>query len=85
MMEPTCLGAGGMLFVDPLFQSCLIEVVRASADLFGGAKWEGEGYEERLSKMSERDAAEWSGLPIIYDEGMSLHRMNPLGPHYMWD
>nr|XP_019013297.1 dethiobiotin synthase [Kwoniella pini CBS 10737]OCF52078.1 dethiobiotin synthase [Kwoniella pini CBS 10737] len=29
ILEPTCLGAGGMVFVDPLFQNCLIQVVRA--------------------------------------------------------
>nr|XP_018264102.1 dethiobiotin synthase [Kwoniella dejecticola CBS 10117]OBR86260.1 dethiobiotin synthase [Kwoniella dejecticola CBS 10117] len=29
ILEPTCLGAGGMVFVDPLFQTCLVQVVRA--------------------------------------------------------
>ncbi|QIX00182.1 hypothetical protein AMS68_005699 [Peltaster fructicola] len=30
VMEPVILGAGGMMFVDPLFQRCLIEAVRGS-------------------------------------------------------
>lgn len=69
MMEPTCLGAGGMLFVDPLFQACLVEVVRASGDLFGANKYSGEGYEEDLSALSRRKGDDWMGLPIVYDEG----------------
>ena len=71
MMEPTCLGAGGMLFVDPLFQACLVEVVRASGDLFGGkdTEWAGDGYESRIAQVDQRDAGQWTGLPIIYDEG----------------
>lgn len=70
MMEPTCLGAGGMLFVDPLFQACLVEVVRCSGDLFGKAHYKGEGYEAELAGLAKRNAGEWQGLPIIYDEGM---------------
>lgn len=69
MMEPTCLGAGGMLFVDPLFQACLVEVVRSSGDLFGGEKYNGKGYEKDLRDLPSRDSASWQGLPIIYDEG----------------
>lgn len=68
-MEPTCLGAGGMLFVDPLFQACLVEVVRSSADLFGGRTYAGKGYKAELDELEKRDPAEWQGLPIIYDEG----------------
>ncbi|WWD15718.1 dethiobiotin synthase [Kwoniella shandongensis] len=75
VMEPTCLGAGGMVFVDPLFQACLIEVVRASGDLFGGKHWEGRSYETELKGLPGREAAEWQGLPVIYDEVFSgLHR-----------
>jgi len=57
IMEPTCLGAGGMVFVDPLFQSCLIEVVRASEDIFGD------------KSDATREPGGWQGLPVIYDEG----------------
>ena len=65
MIEPTCLGAGGMVFVDPLFQACMVEVVRSSSDLFGGKG----SYEKDLAGLSSRDAGEWQGLPVIYDEG----------------
>lgn len=71
VLEPICLGAGGMVFVDPLFQSCLIEVVRASTDLFDPA-YSGMGYEAELRGLKDRPAGEWTGLPVIYDEGMCL-------------
>lgn len=69
VIEPVCLGAGGMVFVDPLFQACMVEVVRASGDLFGGNAWTGGSYERELQALPTRSAAEWQGLPIIYDEG----------------
>ncbi|KAF2144808.1 uncharacterized protein K452DRAFT_147692 [Aplosporella prunicola CBS 121167] len=34
MLEPVVLGAGGMLFADPLFQRALVSVVRRSAHIF---------------------------------------------------
>lgn len=72
VIEPVCLGAGGMVFVDPLFQACLVEVVRASGDLFGGKKWDGGSYETELKNLPARDAKEWRGLPVVYDEGESI-------------
>ncbi|RBA18480.1 adenosylmethionine-8-amino-7-oxononanoate aminotransferase [Fusarium proliferatum] len=55
MMEPIILGAGGMIFVDPLFQRALVDVVRRSPHLFGNA-------------TSPKDPLSWSGLPVIFDE-----------------
>jgi dethiobiotin synthetase/adenosylmethionine--8-amino-7-oxononanoate aminotransferase len=69
VIEPVCLGAGGMVFVDPLFQACMIEVTRASGDLFGGKGWDGSSYETELLRLSSREPGSWQGLPIIYDEG----------------
>ncbi|WZH43077.1 adenosylmethionine-8-amino-7-oxononanoate aminotransferase [Fusarium acuminatum] len=54
MMEPIILGAGGMLFVDPLFQRALVDVVRRSPHLFG--------------KGDTPDPLSWSGLPVVFDE-----------------
>jgi dethiobiotin synthetase/adenosylmethionine--8-amino-7-oxononanoate aminotransferase len=34
MIEPIVLGAGGMLFIDPLFQHILVDTTRSSSDLF---------------------------------------------------
>ncbi|RAL02658.1 adenosylmethionine-8-amino-7-oxononanoate aminotransferase [Aspergillus ibericus CBS 121593] len=56
IMEPVILGAGGMLFCDPLFQRCLADVVRAQPELFSADATPGTG------------AGSWSGLPIIFDE-----------------
>lgn len=70
IMEPTCLGAGGMVFVDPLFQACLVEVVRSSSDLFGG-----EAYKDNLEGAESQESgikSKWRGLPVIYDEGESV-------------
>lgn len=71
VMEPVCLGAGGMVFVDPLFQKILIEVVRSSSDLFGPSSGdETSAVGERLTSASSSDG--WQGLPVIYDEGESV-------------
>ena len=70
VMEPVCLGAGGMVFVDPLFQACLVEVVRASEDLFNPSTTpSSSAYQSALSSGQGRASSEWRGLPIIYDEG----------------
>jgi dethiobiotin synthetase/adenosylmethionine--8-amino-7-oxononanoate aminotransferase len=58
VLEPMCLGAGGMVFVDPLFQKCLMDVVRESEDLF---------VERKVEAEVDRDG--WRGLPVIFDEG----------------
>ncbi|BEI85419.1 hypothetical protein CcaverHIS002_0508200 [Cutaneotrichosporon cavernicola] len=70
VLEPTCLGAGGMVFVDPLFQACLVDVVRASEDLFSGQPDRG-AYEAALAALEKRNPAEWQGVPVIYDEVFS--------------
>jgi bifunctional dethiobiotin synthetase / adenosylmethionine---8-amino-7-oxononanoate aminotransferase len=65
--EPILMGAGGMVFVDPLFQRTLVKVVRTRPELFGAAK--------DASSNSERSVA-WSGLPVIADEVFSgLYRL----------
>lgn len=63
VLEPLVMGAGGMIFVDPLFQRCLVDVVRERTDLLA------------LSDPPLRDASagtappgSWRGLPVVYDE-----------------
>ena len=59
VLEPLLLGAGGMKFIDPLFQRVLIDVVRSSEDvLFPGLS------PRTINSPSPR----WRGLPLIYDE-----------------
>ncbi|KAL2828150.1 putative bifunctional diaminopelargonate synthase [Aspergillus cavernicola] len=61
IMEPIILGAGGMLFCDPLFQRCLTDVVRDNPRLFDGTK------ASSTESYPQGDLA-WSGLPVIFDE-----------------
>ncbi|CAH0023100.1 unnamed protein product [Clonostachys rhizophaga] len=69
MMEPVILGAGGMIFVDPLFQRALVNAVRKSTHLIGNAHAQPTG---------END---WSGLPVIHDEVFTgLYRLGRFTP-----
>jgi dethiobiotin synthetase/adenosylmethionine--8-amino-7-oxononanoate aminotransferase len=73
-----------MIFVDPLFQACMVEVVRSSSDLFFHSSTSTStskpqpnqtSYTSTLSSLSNRNNIDWQGLPIIYDEVFSgLHR-----------
>ncbi|EQL38465.1 hypothetical protein RJZ57_007298 [Blastomyces gilchristii] len=68
IMEPVILGAGGMLFADPLFQQAVVEVIRDNPDLFG------QGYNNNAPpppqppQPSLASDHAWSGLPVIFDE-----------------
>ncbi|PGH08209.1 dethiobiotin synthase [Blastomyces parvus] len=64
IMEPVILGAGGMLFADPLFQQALAEVIRANPDLFG----EGLNAPRPPPPRSQALDHSWSGLPVVFDE-----------------
>ncbi|KAK2762338.1 hypothetical protein FQN54_001348 [Arachnomyces sp. PD_36] len=64
MLEPILLGAGGMLFVDPLFQHTLVQVVRENPHIFSGAS----GDKSSTSNATMGKGSRWSGLPIIFDE-----------------
>ncbi|KAG8690706.1 hypothetical protein FRC09_011875 [Ceratobasidium sp. 395] len=68
MIEPLVLGAAGMVFVDPLFQRVLVDVVRSSGELF-------------KTGVGHASSPDWTGLPIIFDEVFTgLHRLGPLTP-----
>lgn len=59
LMEPIIMGAGGMVFVDPLFQRVLVDTVRKDgASLLG--------YQQTAKPSGE--AKDWQGLPVIFDE-----------------
>jgi dethiobiotin synthetase/adenosylmethionine--8-amino-7-oxononanoate aminotransferase len=55
VMEPVILGAGGMIFVDPLFQQSLVRVVRRY------------NFADEPSSSPPSELA-WSGLPVVFDE-----------------
>ncbi|KAH0291198.1 PLP-dependent transferase [Aureobasidium namibiae CBS 147.97] len=57
IMEPVILGAGGMLFSDPLFQHVLVKVAREQCpELYGNA-----------AATSDSELA-WKGIPVVFDE-----------------
>ncbi|KAG6821151.1 hypothetical protein H0H93_005371 [Arthromyces matolae] len=56
VIEPLVLGAGGMKFVDPLFQRVLVDVVRSGREDLG------------LCAVEGPEGEDWKGLPVIYDE-----------------
>jgi len=63
VLEPILLGAGGMVWVDPLFQRVLIDVVRAREDLWSHIT--GNIIESDVTLTS---SSSWCGLPVIFDE-----------------
>jgi dethiobiotin synthetase/adenosylmethionine--8-amino-7-oxononanoate aminotransferase len=63
VLEPVVLGAGGMLFVDPLFQQSLVRVVRRY-DFANGSKTTGA----QITDPDSEDKDAWSGLPVMFDE-----------------
>ncbi|KAF8521853.1 PLP-dependent transferase [Gautieria morchelliformis] len=54
VIEPLVMGAGGMIFVDPLFQRVLVDAVRSPGT--------------PNHQSSNSTTAEWHGMPVIFDE-----------------
>lgn len=65
VLEPVVMGAGGMIFVDPLYQHCLVDVVRESEDLFALTDAPLRSARAPVPPSSETT---WRGLPVVYDE-----------------
>ncbi|KIW17704.1 dethiobiotin synthase [Exophiala spinifera] len=63
IMEPLLMGAGGMIFVDPLFQRTLITTIRSNPDLIGVPV--SSSPSETTTPNQDTD---WSGLPLVADE-----------------
>jgi dethiobiotin synthetase/adenosylmethionine--8-amino-7-oxononanoate aminotransferase len=54
VLEPLLMGAGGMIFVDPLFQRVMVEVVR--------------GRQQQDPAPSPGGEDTWKGMPVVFDE-----------------
>ncbi|KAK4969317.1 hypothetical protein LTR66_011686 [Elasticomyces elasticus] len=65
VMEPVILGAGGMLFVDPLFQHSLVKVVR---NKFHQLMDNSPIQTRKPFGAEELPADAWQGLPVVFDE-----------------
>ncbi|KAI9649574.1 hypothetical protein NHQ30_002154 [Ciborinia camelliae] len=61
VLEPIILGAGGMLFCDPLFQRTLTNIIR---DNTGGIF----GESNPIDHSTPPCPTQWTGLPVIHDE-----------------
>lgn len=75
VLEPLVMGAGGMVFVDPLFQRVLVDVVRSAKT--------GLGLAPPAANDVSPSSGEWSGLPVIFDEvfvGLYRLGMESTGP-----
>ncbi|KXT16035.1 hypothetical protein AC579_7135 [Pseudocercospora musae] len=59
IIEPILLGAGGMMFCDPLFQKCFVEVCQELYDSEGNLT---------TSPSGSQRSPDWSGMPVIFDE-----------------
>jgi dethiobiotin synthetase/adenosylmethionine--8-amino-7-oxononanoate aminotransferase len=62
IIEPMLLGAGGMMFADPLYQRCLVEVAR---EFDSDRSWLGQERQQNSTKIGDSD---WTGMPVIFDE-----------------
>ncbi|KAF2258481.1 PLP-dependent transferase [Lojkania enalia] len=59
IMEPVIMGAGGMIFVDPLFQRALTTVIR---------EYDFGTNPSSASAMYPPGHNAWTGLPVLFDE-----------------
>ncbi|EFP88847.2 uncharacterized protein PGTG_14186 [Puccinia graminis f. sp. tritici CRL 75-36-700-3] len=76
IIEPVIMGAGGMIFVDPLFQNVLINVVRNNPQLFGHYKGAIAWSANPDPPVNSNEDDSWRGLPVIFDEVFSgLYRL----------
>ncbi|KAL2427111.1 Bifunctional dethiobiotin synthetase/adenosylmethionine-8-amino-7-oxononanoate aminotransferase [Exophiala dermatitidis] len=64
ILEPLLMGAGGMIFVDPLFQRSLISIIRSNPELIGTPT----DQSNVNASTTTSTATNWSGLPVIADE-----------------
>lgn len=71
ILEPLVMGAGGMIFIDPLFQRCFVDVIRQHPHLFNRTDPPLDRSPPSSSSFSTHDTSasqDWRGLPIIFDE-----------------
>ncbi|KAL8287398.1 hypothetical protein RQP46_003256 [Phenoliferia psychrophenolica] len=68
ILEPVVMGAGGMIFVDPLFQRVLIDTVRTNRTLFPSSSSLPSPTSSPDPSTSSPTSPIWQGLPIIFDE-----------------
>ncbi|KAJ4477139.1 PLP-dependent transferase [Lentinula aciculospora] len=87
VLEPLLLGAGGMIFVDPLFQRALIDVVRNPLEFpipIQPIKTPTTTPTIKSEVIAEPPLPH--SLPIVFDEVFTgFHRLGPLTPQHLLD
>lgn len=69
IIEPVLLGAGGMMFADPLYQKCLVEVARSFyAQVADEPAARFDRNSESPVKSKSGNEWDWCGMPVIFDE-----------------
>jgi dethiobiotin synthetase/adenosylmethionine--8-amino-7-oxononanoate aminotransferase len=68
VLEPLLMGAGGMIFVDPLFQRTLIKTIRENPALIHSSEIASPDTAEARPSVASPSSANWSGVPVIADE-----------------
>ena len=70
IVEPILMGAGGMIFVDPLFQRTLITTIREDSTLINPSYTppKQDNRPTYIDLSGPDESTDWSGVPFIADE-----------------
>ena len=81
VLEPLVMGAGGMVFVDPLFQRILVDTCRESEHLFSLTDAPLTPPTTSCTTNKNTTGGEWQGIPVIFDEVFTgLYRLGACTP-----